>query len=205
MVAKYLNKPLAVLQGKALTNLSFKKRALLKKQKEGKNALQNPVRKNGDGKDASEVWAYLIILLVLIPYFLSVTGVTYQMFGYHRTIILNSEGEQYDKLYVHDQESYGARWLANNAEQKNIRICTDRIGDKKLVSQANFAPRAINRWSLTDEQDIEIKGYIYLRYYNVVNGKLEDWQFEEHNLTEYSDKFAGKSKLYNNGGAEIWE
>ena len=152
-----------------------------------------------------KVRAYLIILLVLIPYFLCVTGVTYQIVGVPRAIILNSEGKQYDLLYVHDQESYGARWLANNAEQKNIRIYTDWYGEKRLISQAGFSPHTINRQTLADERDIEIEGYIYLRYYNVVDGKLLDKQFEEHDMAQYETKFAGKSKIYNNGGADIWK
>jgi uncharacterized membrane protein len=48
------------------------------------------------------------------------------------------------------------------------------------------------------------EGYIYLRYYNVVDGKLLDWQNEKHNMTEYQDKFVGKSKIYSTGGSEIW-
>ena len=151
------------------------------------------------------VRAYLIILLVLIPYFLSVSGVTYQMFGYQRTIILNSEGEQYDLYYVHDQESCSAKWLGNYAEQENIRIYTDWYGERRLVSQAGFLPYTINRQTLADERDIEIEGYIYLRYYNVVDGKLLDKQFEEHDMAQYETKFAGKNNIYNNGGAEVWK
>jgi uncharacterized membrane protein len=152
-----------------------------------------------------KVRAYLIILLVLIPYFLCVTGVIYNIFGVPRSIILNSQGEQCDMYYVYDQESYGATWLANNAEQKNIRIYTDWYGEKRLISQAGFSPYTINRQTLTGERDREIEGYIYLRYYNVVNGKLLDKQFEEHDLTQYETKFAGKNKIYNNGGAEVWK
>ena len=173
IVAKYLNKLLAVLQGKASTN------------------------------NTSQVLTYLIILLVLIPYFLCVTGVMYNLFGVPRAIILNSEGERYDTLYVHDQESYGAKWLANYAEQKNIRIYTDFVGDRRLISQGGFSPRVIDRRALTDDRDIEIKGYMYMRYYNVVDDKLSKKHHEEYNMTEYSDKFVGKGKIYNNGGAEI--
>lgn len=36
------------------------------------------------------------------------------------------------------------------------------------------------------------KGYIY---YNVVNGKLLDRQHEEHVITEYQDKSAGKKRI----------
>jgi len=181
-----------------IKNLSLKKKALPKKQKErGKGETWK-------GKEnASQVRAYLIILVILIPYFLFNSGVVHTIFGDPTVITLNSEGKSYDTYYVHDQESCGAKWLANNVEQKNIRIYTDRVGDRKLISQAGFY-HGINRKALTDESDIEIKGYIYLRYYNVVDGKLLDAQMEGHNITEYGDKFAGKDKIYNNGGAEIW-
>ena len=199
----FFTKRKPVLKGKQkslIKNFSFIKKASLKKQKEGgKGEIWR-------GKeDASQIRAYLIILLILIPYSMFVTGVMHQTFGAPVSIILSSEGEQYDLYYVHDQESCGAKWLANNAEQKNIRIYTDWCGERRLISQAGFSPHTINRQTLTDERNIEIKGYVYLRYYNVVNKKLLDVQFEEHNITEYSDTFARKSKLYNNGGAEIWK
>ena len=173
-----------------IKNFSFKKKALPKKQKEEKST--------------SQVRAYLIILLVLIPYFLCVTGVMYQVFGVPRSIVLNPEGEQYDRLYIHDQQSYGAMWLGYYAEPENLIIYTDHAGANELISYGGIRYRLINRYMLL-EPGKKIKGYIYLRYYNVVDGKLLDRQNEAHNITEYSDKFAGKGKLYNNGGAEIWK
>jgi uncharacterized membrane protein len=177
-----------VIGGIMIANVSLKKKPLLKKQKQG-------------GKENTQVRAYLIILLVLIPYFLSVTGVTYQMFGYPRPITLNSEGEQYDKMYVHDQESYGAKWLGDEGELKNTQIYTDRLGGMRLKSQAGI--RGYDTRSLLEE-DRKINGYIYLRYYNVVDSKLLDHQYGKHNITEYQDKFVGKNKVYNNGGSEVW-
>ena len=71
----------------------------------------------------------------------------------------------------------------------------------QAISQAGI--REYDSYSLLVE-DKKINGYIYLRYYNVVDGKLVDRQCEEHNMTEYRDKFVGKSKIYNNGGSEVW-
>ena len=82
-------------------------------------------------KNTSQVRAYLIILLVLIPYFLCATGMMYNIFGVPRAIALNSEGERYDMLYVHDQESYGAKWLRDNSELENTMIYTDQLGRVK--------------------------------------------------------------------------
>ena len=169
-----------------------KRKPVLKEKQKGE-VLK--VKENG-----SQVRAYLIILLVLIPYFLCVTGVMYNIFGVPRPIILNSEGEQYVLMYVHDQESYGARWLRDKGELEDIKIYTDKISEGRLTSQAGI--QRCDTYSLFIEKKIE--GYIYLRYYNVVDEKLLDMQNEEHNITEYQDKFVDKGKIYSNGGSEIY-
>jgi uncharacterized membrane protein len=153
-----------------------------------------------------KVRAYLIILLVLIPYFFCVTGVMYTIFGVPRAIVLNSEGEQYDMLFVHDQESYGARWLKVHGQDKT-KVYTDFYGRYGLISQASFSLNSIDRTSLLNHK--EIKGYIYLRYYNVVNDKLvgrneSSYIFTSYNLTEYDDVFVGRNNIYNNGGSEVY-
>ena len=130
------------------------------------------------------------------------TGAIHQLFGIHDSIILNSEGERYDDMYVHDQESYGAKWLRDNGELENTMIYTDELGRIRLTSQAGI--RQYDSYSLLGE-DRKINGYIYLRYYNAIGGKLLDGQQEEeHNLAEYQGKLVGKSKVYSNGGSEIW-
>ena len=154
-----------------------------------------------DRGNGSQVRAYLIILLVLIPYFFCVTGVMYNLFGVPRAITLNSEGKQYDLMYVHDQESYGAKWLRDKGELEDIKIYTDKISRGRLTSQAGI--QRCDSYSLFIDKKIE--GYIYLRYYNVVDEKLLDMQNEEHNITEYQDKFVGKNKIYDNGGSEIYK
>jgi len=153
-----------------------------------------------------KVRAYLIILLVLIPYFFCTTGVLYQMFDYPRAITLNSEGEQYDMYYIHDQESYGAKWLKVHSQDKT-RVSTDFYGRFGLVSQSGFSPNSINWYSLGQHKKID--GYIYLRYYNVVNDKIvgrneSSHVFTSYNLTEYGDVFAGRNNIYNNGGSEVY-
>lgn len=151
-------------------------------------------------ENASQIGAYLIILLVLIPHFFCVTGAMYNIFGFPETIILNSEGEHYDSWYVHDQESYGAKWLKEYNKDKTM-IYTNFWGRYRLISQASFSQDLIDGTSLSDHK--KVKGYIYLRYYNVVNGKLMA-RDESYNLTEYDDVFVGRVKIYNNGGSEVY-
>ena len=146
--------------------------------------------------------AYIIILIILIPYFLCVLGPMHNIFGYPRAITLNSEGKFYDMYYVHNQESYGAKWLGRHG-RKNTVAYTDFYGKFRLISQASLPSRLINGTSILNHK--RIKGYVYFRYYNVVNNKLMDREVTAHSLTEYDDVFLGKSRIYSNGGAEIYK
>ena len=165
----------------------FKKRKPVLKEKQKSSTL-----------NTSEVWAYLIILLVLIPYFFSVTGVTYQVFGVPRSIILNSEGEQYDVMYIPDQDSYAAKWLATNYDRRQRIYTADKTGSTRLRSQAMIR-RALLLATYTPKKG---QGYIYLRSYNAVAGLTLGKKYPIE-MTEYSDIFVEKNKIYDND-AEIY-
>jgi uncharacterized membrane protein len=151
-------------------------------------------------ENAAEIRAYLIILLVLIPYFLCITGVMYNIFGVPRAITLNSEGEQYDTYYVHDQESSAAMWLKSNTAKK-AKVYSDKYGNMRLLSQGGI--HSIFAKSLIEDKKVIKKGYIYLRYYNVIDGKLLG--SVPYNITDYSDIFGKMSKVYANGGSDVWK
>jgi uncharacterized membrane protein len=171
-------------------------RKVLSKTLRGKKGLS---KKQKEKRNTSQVRAYLIILLVLIPYFFCVTGVMYNIFGVPRAITLNSEGEQYDMMYVHDQESYGAKWLEGHTEEGKIRVYGDRLGRLIMVSQATirFGTNAI-----PIDKPRMVEGYVFLRYDNVINDRLYIRGY--HNITEFKIMFVGKSMIYNNGGSEVW-
>ena len=149
---------------------------------------------------------YLIILLILIPYFLMNTGATHQICGVHNSITLNSEGaDRYDAEYLHDQESCSAKWLKNYA-RKSDGLYTDRFGLHKLISQGEFSPRSIDYISLLKRR--KIRGYVYLSYNNVVNdefvAKYPVFNRTVFNRSNYIDVFVGKNEIYDNGGSEIY-
>ena len=195
-----------------IKNLSFKKKALPKKEKQGGNALQNPLRKSVAGRKASQqtlekfdqkasqVRAYLVILLVLIPYFLCVTGIMYNIFDVPRGIIFNSEGVGYDRMYVHDQDSCAAKWLKGHVEEKNLKVYGDASSVLLLISQATMN---LGKNVVQIVEPKKVENYIYLRYDNVINDRLYI-QHKQHNMTEYQTMFVGKSMIYNNGGSEVW-
>jgi len=153
-----------------------------------------------------KVRAYLIILLVLIPYFLCVTGVTYQIFGVPRAITLNSEGEQYNMYYVHDQDACGAKWLGDYTEKRQ-RIYTDFIGGDVLMSQGMISFGSMDRTFLVENK--KEGEYIYLRYYNIIKNEIFVIKRESgagiYNTSDYADIFIENSVIYNNGGAKIWK
>ena len=161
----------------------------------------------------TKVRAYFLVLLVLIPYFFCCTGVMYDLLGVPRAIILNSEGEQYDMLYVHDQESYGARWWGDHVAKyyqmtvatEYQKIHSDFYGYNRLISQGKIKPALISCYWLSryDEGERDVKGYFYLRNQNVVNGKLMNPHGKVYNMTNYQDLFIEKNVIYDSGCSRI--
>ena len=146
---------------------------------------------------------YLIILLVLIPYFLFMTGAIHQICGVPSSIILNSEGEGYKHEYIHDQGSYGAKWLMMNGKNNSKIYIAGWFANRELISQGKIRTERIDSRSFSGHLKLK-EGYIYLYFNNVVRNKLVVGDVT-HDMNEYSDMFVGKSKIYNNGGTEVWK
>ena len=169
------------------------------------NKKRKPVLK--EKNNILQVRAYLIILVILIPHFLFQTGAIYQIFGVPTSICLNSCGEGYDRDYLHDQECCAAKWLIMKGEKDSRIYSTDMFGKQGLISQCEISPNRINMHSFSMRE--KLGGYIYLSYNNVVNGKLVARRgtgvYETCNMSEYSDMFIGKNKIYNSAGSEIYK
>jgi len=142
-----------------------------------------------------------LLLMILIPFFLGNAGLVDQM--YHRPIItLNSEGSNYNFYYIHDQESHAARWLSSHGNLYSTGIYTDVIGGRRLISQGRILSGHDSNWLF--QSDKKLDGYIYLGYHKAVNGKLLSPAGIEYDSAEYQDRFTGKSRIYSNGGSEIY-
>jgi len=179
-------------------NLSFK--ALLKKQKGGKNASQQTLGKFN--QNASQVRAYLIILFVLVPYFFCVTGVMYNIFGVPRSILLNSEGEQYEVMYARDEEVVAAKWLNRHAS-KEVKIYTDIGGGAALAAGYEGKPRVMPYFFKKNKTVND--GFIYLRYVNVVKKKIYVEINNPDNLANFNHLLINTSKIYDNRYSEIYK
>lgn len=153
----------------------------------------------------------LIILLILIPQFICGTYLVYQVFGVPYSYAFNSEGYKYDMTYVHDQEVAASQWLGNY-DNPELRIYTDCYGFKRLIGHGCGdmwrGAFKYDQESVFAENKSMRKGYIYLRYQNVVDGILIPKQsgipFHQdiHNTSEYHIFL--NDMIYSNGGAEIY-
>jgi uncharacterized membrane protein len=147
-------------------------------------------------------WAYLVILVVLIPYFICQTGTTYQIFGFPGAMTLNSEGQQYDVFFVHNQETSAAKWLRDYT-QEGTKIYVDYGGGIRLLSQGGIRSSVYPGAFIEEHKPLE-GGYIYLRYCGTVDDKLVDKYYQWHDIAEYQEEFIMRDLIYNNGGSEIW-
>lgn len=153
-------------------------------------------KKRIGGKKGSDAKAYLVILLVLIPYFLCVTGVVYNIFGVPRSILLNSEGEQYLSMYVHDTDVISSEWL-NKYAYENAEIYADHAG--RLMLGWDGMP------NITSLYFIRNSGYIYLTYATVLDKRENVVGNFYDNLANYGLSLINESKTYSNGYSEIYK
>ena len=139
-----------------------------------------------------------VMLLVLVPFFLSTSGVIYQLQGYPASIILNSSGREYASYYVDDEESHAAQWLARY-RQEDVKIYPAAIpGIHTLTSQGNIpAYSPLTRVSFVEEYPKKglVDGYIFLRKADITVSKT---------LEKFAPLFAAKSRIYTSGGSEVY-
>lgn len=147
---------------------------------------------------------YLVVLVVLVPFFMCAVGTMYQVFGYPGSMVLNSEGNSYDIYYIFDQETVSSEWLKSYS-QDNIIIYTDFYGGTRLISQGRLGlNRSMYAYELIEKHKPLGKGYFYLRYCNLAKNKFLDSFYHWHNASDYKDEFAKREKIYSNAGSDIW-
>lgn len=142
----------------------------------------------------------LVIVLILFSLLMVNLGVVYQACGVPHSIVFNSKGFQYDALCLHDQEIVTANWLRENKDEYTP-VYTDRYGHERLRPERIFADGTFFGRNTTTI----IRGYIFLRYYNVVEGKIMPGWKDVYSIKDYSHLFVGKSNIYDNGGSEVWK
>jgi uncharacterized membrane protein len=141
-----------------------------------------------------KVRPYLIILLVLIPFFLSTTGVLYEVMGQRVSVVLDP-GHWHERLWVYDQESHAAKWIVRHGEETVSKYAGPAMGLRVFVSQSGTHPTSVRDFTDEYKAGRRINGYIFLR--NIDIATLET-------LTEYPEIFDGKNKIYTSGISEVY-
>jgi len=145
---------------------------------------------------------YLVIFIVLVPYFLCNTGFVSQLYGIPASIALNSDGALYDQMYICDQEAFASKWLKsfmNNEEQ----IYSDLYGICRLISQGSiYIQTNKNRIDELIEKNASLNnGYIYQRNHLIANGTFPSKVSKSDNLYNYL--ISKGNLIYSNSGSSI--
>jgi len=151
-----------------------------------------------------------VILIVLVLQNMCATTVMFNVFGVPLSEDLNAKGNLRESLYIYEGEVVGAKWLANHNSDNSIVHC-DRPGYQRIYlgyeSAGRYKLPRIDTFFFINNKT-QTHGYIYLRHTNCVDGKVHLAIFPTSShvkgIKEYSHLFIGKSKIYNNGGSEVY-
>lgn len=155
----------------------------------------------------------IIVLFILISQFFCASLVIHQAFGIHVSEDLNRDGTMYNEYYIHDSEVASSRWLSNYNSNSSV-INTDFSGFYRLLMGCKVGeiPKVNEKFFTINEETNN--GYIYLRYYNVIDNYVLVGNYFEggDNLIGYtsiglsnrSHLFSKKNLLYNNNGSRIY-
>lgn len=148
---------------------------------------------------------YLVVLIVLIPFFMCSVGTMQQIFNYPASISLNSEGYSYDLFFIYDQESVATKWM-NKSINSSFRLYSDYFDDRRLRSQGlhnNSMYRGFLVGLLGENRTLR-EGYVFLRYRGVTKGELSGGDHNWYDISNYHKKINDKNLVYTNGGSKVF-
>jgi uncharacterized membrane protein len=151
-------------------------------------------------------WRIYAILIILILNFLF-NSETIAQFSYSPTSpILNIASKIDDYYYIYDSEAFSAHWVSTNIDTITAKVYTDYPGKYRLTSIGQLPADSFNFSRLTINT-MNLDGYIYLRYDNVIKGKLMAYVstgWIQYNTEEFQFKWIQKDLIYNNNSTQIW-
>ena len=160
-------------------------------------------------KRKTQVWASVLLLVVLTPYFLFQTSFVYEVTGSESWSISLSGYRMGPRLYtsfgvVTEQEVLGAQWLSQYAstDAESLRVHVDVYSRAALIIYG-MIPRS-SMSSLSNVTVVEANEIVYLgkvnSFYGMVIG-MDVW-----NTTSITDStLSGMSRIYSNGDCAIYE
>jgi uncharacterized membrane protein len=151
-------------------------------------------------------WDILIILILLLSLFSCATYLQYHFYGEPYSQNYDTNGLVRNEAYIYNQEVIGATWLKDNymdnyttySEGRGLIVFLTAYGNDSTKMNLN---NSFFSWNKTVN-----KGYIYLGYLNVNKNEVLPvyTNLNIQNMSNYSNLFLRKDKIYDNGGSQIW-
>ncbi len=151
-------------------------------------------------------WDILIVLVLLLSLFSCATYLQYHFYGEPYSPDYDANGLVRNEAYIYNQEVIGATWLKDNymdnyttySEGRGLIVFLTAYGSQSATMNLN---NSIFSWNKTVNG-----GYIYLGYLNVNKSEVLPvyTNLNIQNMSSYSNLFLRKSKIYDNGGSQVW-
>jgi uncharacterized membrane protein len=151
-------------------------------------------------------WDVVVILILLISLFTCVTYLHYSLLGTPYSAQYENDSIIRQELFIYNTEIKSSQWLYNYG-QENLTIYSDGREVSRFFTAygENIQDRKINDSFFGWNQTIE-EGYIFLGHVNVRNDRIIDIGNDiiSVELSPYSNLFERKSRVYDNGGSQVW-
>ena len=158
-------------------------------------------------KRESKIWASILLLIVLVPYFLFQTGFVYEVTGSDSwSLPLSKHRMNAYRLrvllgYVDGRDVFSTQWVLKNVDVQNTQIYADISSRNNVLFPYGMLPLE-DVIVLSNVTSVTENGTIYLNRLNVIEGIIVGIHLV-WNKTEFSF-FDDMNKIYSNGGSEIY-
>ncbi|MFX1539018.1 MAG: DUF2206 domain-containing protein, partial [Promethearchaeota archaeon] len=152
----------------------------------------------------TQLGASILLLIVLVPYFLFQTGFVYEVTGTQSYSLPLSKYRMeasflHSNGYFDECEVFGALWMSNSMNFEKTRIYSDSSSKFFILTSYGMIYR-IYMETLSNVTVLSTGENVYLNKANVVDGVVSS----SLNITNVSHTFSSASKIYSNGGCEIY-
>ena len=168
-----------------------------------------------DVGDKKKRYAFAMITMVLVPFFLFQTGFMYEVMedAYPSSIPLS--GYRMDDLtrlqynLINERDFYGASWLSEHTDSSDRRVYSDVVTLDNVFWITLMDYDMANRILFNGTAIFESPSYIFLSDYDTKTGSIwnkisfgnETWKFSEISILDTDNDFKGK--IYSNGASEV--
>jgi uncharacterized membrane protein len=151
-------------------------------------------------------WDVFILLILLLSLFSCATYLQYHFLGDPYSASYDKNGTIRGEQYIYNSELVSVSWL-NKYHFNNLTTYSDtrELSRFLLVDGNSIQNKNINLSYFSRNKTAE-QGYIYLGYVNVNNNQVYNIfkDIKITRLSDYRNLFTGKSKIYDDGGSNIW-